>query len=240
MNTSPQTVPYSCICCLLHIFPPFLHINLAFFYTYKHLQVEYCAVEMQSSLLSAATSRLVSSQDFQQETQEQPLSTTKAPIVNLGHFVGHLQSNNKSVEVRLTPLVADLSKSNETELLSQMSSQHTLHFDLVVACSFADLMAPWKFAKMMSILAPGSLLYLPITFAGGTRYDSDHYEECKGLGRRQGSSLEAGRIPDETVIEQIYHQHLVSCYACVFIMYVLRIKVCFFSFLFFILYRSSS
>merc|ERR1712185_485510 len=40
--------------------------------------------------------------------------------------------------------------------------------DLVVACSFADLLPPRVFAVAMAALAPGALLYLPIAFAGGT------------------------------------------------------------------------
>jgi hypothetical protein len=132
----------------------------------------------------------------------------------------------RSVEVKLTALVADLTKITERDILRQMFTpggqqqpnlMNGAHFDLAVACSFADLMLPSKFAKMMSILAPGALLYLPITFAGGTRFatspslSGDGGEEPRGLGRRlRAEQLEVGRAPDEAVIEDIYHHHLVK------------------------------
>jgi len=43
--------------------------------------------------------------------------------------------------------------------------------DLVVACSFADLLEPSRLAALVTARAPGALLYLPITFAGRTQFE---------------------------------------------------------------------
>ena len=81
--------------------------------------------------------------------------------------------------------------------------------DLVVACSFADLLPPRVFAVAMAALAPGALLYLPITFAGGTGVSPPTSTAPSTTATTATTATEV-RVPSDAVVAEAYHAHLVA------------------------------
>jgi len=108
--------------------------------------------------------------------------------------------------------------------------------DLVVGCSFADLLPPARLARsLLRIGQGGALLYLPITFAGSTEFDPPDWQTSnsgnsvdsgKSDGRKGFAGLSPalepahpgsgggggggglGRLPTDALVETAYHCHL--------------------------------
>ena len=171
-------------------------------------RINYCAVELQPSLATAGLTRLKETYGFTDH-----MVALSSPSV-LGGAQGDLPINANShaeklhgvtaIPVSLSVIARDLTALSEADILAAFAEPVDA-VDLVVACSFADLLPPRVFAVAMSSLAPGALLYLPITFAGGTRFADP--------ASREENAPEAPRpaeMPSDEAVAEAYHQHLIE------------------------------
>ncbi|CEM35485.1 unnamed protein product [Vitrella brassicaformis CCMP3155] len=80
----------------------------------------------------------------------------------------------------------------EGDLLDTADGQHG--FDVVLGCSFADLMDQDVLINHLTRIARGALLYMPITYAGRTIFDPPFFG--------------GGALPTDRQVVSLYHEHL--------------------------------
>ena len=216
-------------------------------------RVEYVAVEVQAPLALAGLAELVRRHGFVAEGLPPP-PLLRAGGGGTAAVVGRASGRasvpggdggDVELALRVSVIAAPLSRVSEADVLAATAAVSSggggdAHgtgtgsgatcsggVDLVVACSFADLLPPRELAAQLLGLAPGALLYLPITFAGETGFSpSDGATSARGPTPLAGRALAmhgggggsdcgdgftlGARVPDDAVVEAAYHEHLVQ------------------------------
>jgi hypothetical protein len=158
-------------------------------------QVDYVAVEPQKGLANVGLRRLEQEHGFvavlekgrQQQQQQQErrsgggsgagVSSAAAAGGGGGRVLWYSGSLGGVEHVRVATVGGDATKMREADLTAVFASpsgsgttSSSVGVDLCVGCSFADLIDPSTLAATVLALAPGALLYLPLTFAGRSQF----------------------------------------------------------------------